>query len=36
VRMPQGPLKQVGEFPIEIVLHTDVTVTITVAVIGEQ
>jgi large subunit ribosomal protein L9 len=36
VRMPQGPLKQVGEFPIQLVLHTDVTVTITVAVIGEQ
>src|ERR1051326_8657884 len=36
VRMSQGPLKQVGEFPIQIVLHTDVTVTITVAVIGEQ
>jgi large subunit ribosomal protein L9 len=36
VRMPQGPLKQVGEFPIEIGLHTDVTVTITVAVVGEQ
>ena len=34
--MPQGPLKQVGEVPIQIVLHTDVTVTITVAVIGEQ
>ena len=36
VRMPQGPLKQVGEFPMEVVLHTDVTVTITVAVVGEQ
>ena len=36
VRMSQGPLKQVGEFPIQVVLHTDVTVTITVAVIGEQ
>ena len=36
VRMPQGPLKQVGEFPIQIALHTDVTVTITVTVIGEQ
>jgi large subunit ribosomal protein L9 len=36
VRMPQGPLKQVGEFPIQIALHTDVTVTITVAVLGEQ
>jgi large subunit ribosomal protein L9 len=36
VRMPQGPLKQVGEFPIQISLHTDVTATITVVVIGEQ
>ncbi len=36
VRMPQGPLKQVGEFPIEVSLHTDVTATVTVAVIGEQ
>ena len=36
VRMPQGPLKQVGEFPIQIALHTDVTSTITVVVIGEQ
>ena len=36
VRMPQGPLKQVGEFPIQIALHTDVTATITVVVIGEQ
>ena len=36
VRMPQGPLKQVGEFPIEVALHTDVTATIKVAVLGEQ
>jgi large subunit ribosomal protein L9 len=36
VRMPQGPLKQVGEYPLQIVLHTDVTVTITVSVLGEQ
>jgi large subunit ribosomal protein L9 len=34
--MPQGPLKQVGEYPLQIVLHTDVSVTITVSVIGEQ
>ena len=34
--MPQGPLKQVGEFPIEVALHTDVTATIKVAVLGEQ
>ncbi|HEU4352043.1 MAG TPA: 50S ribosomal protein L9 [Burkholderiales bacterium] len=36
IRMPQGPLKQVGDFPIQIALHTDVAVTITVSVLGEQ
>ena len=36
VRMPQGPLKQVGEYPLQVALHTDVTVTINVSVIGEQ
>ncbi len=36
IRMPRGPLKQVGEYPMQIALHTDVTATITVAVIGEQ
>lgn len=36
VRMPQGPLKNVGEHPLKIALHTDVVVTITVAVVGEQ
>ena len=36
IRMPQGPLKQVGDVPIEIALHTDVTATITVSVLGEQ
>jgi large subunit ribosomal protein L9 len=36
IRMPQGPLKQVGDSPIEIALHTDVTATVTVSVLGEQ
>ena len=36
IRMPQGPLKQVGDYPIQIALHTDVTATITVSVLGEQ
>jgi len=36
IRMPQGPLKQVGNVPIEIALHTDVTATVTVSVLGEQ
>ena len=35
VRMPEGALKQVGEYPIQIALHTDVVVTITISVIGE-
>jgi len=35
VRMPQGPLKQVGDFPITLDLHADVTATITVSVLGE-
>ncbi|MGH8721276.1 MAG: 50S ribosomal protein L9 [Burkholderiales bacterium] len=36
VRMPAGPLKQVGEFPIQLQLHTDVIVTVNVAVLGES
>jgi large subunit ribosomal protein L9 len=36
IRMPQGPLKQVGDYQIQIALHTDVAVTITVSVLGEQ
>ena len=35
VRMPQGPLKQIGDYPITLDLHADVTVTITVSVLGE-
>lgn len=36
IRMPAGPLKQVGDHPIAISLHPDVTVTITVSVLGES
>ena len=35
VRMPSGPLKQVGEYPVAVVLHTDVTANVTVNVVGE-
>jgi large subunit ribosomal protein L9 len=35
VRMPAGPLKQVGDYPIQIALHGDVMATITVSVLGE-
>ena len=36
VRMPQGPLKTVGDHTIAVALHTDVVVDVTVAVLGEQ
>ncbi len=36
VRMPNGPLKTVGEHPVSVALHTDVVVEINVAVVGEQ
>ena len=36
VRLPQGPLKLVGDAQIEIALHTDVLATVTVSVLGEQ
>jgi large subunit ribosomal protein L9 len=35
VRMPAGPIKQVGDTQLQIALHTDVVVTITVSVLGE-
>jgi large subunit ribosomal protein L9 len=35
IRMPQGPLKQIGDHPIKIALHADVVVTVTVSVLGE-
>ena len=35
VRMPQGPLKNIGEHPLKVALHTDVVVTVTVTVIPE-
>jgi large subunit ribosomal protein L9 len=36
VRLPEGPLKLVGEHAVQISLHTDVLVDVTVAVIGEH
>jgi len=36
IRMPAGPLKTVGETSLEVVLHSDVVATITVAVVVEQ
>ncbi|MEW6313477.1 MAG: 50S ribosomal protein L9 [Pseudomonadota bacterium] len=36
IRLPQGPLKMIGDYPVEVGLHTDVTVHITVSVLGEH
>ena len=36
VRMPAGPIKQVGEYHIQVQLHTDVVVTVNISVLGEQ
>lgn len=36
VRMPQGPLKMVGDYPVQVSLHTDVSVDVTVSVLGEH
>jgi large subunit ribosomal protein L9 len=35
VRMPHGPLKAVGEFPVSVAVHHDVVVDISVVVVGE-
>ena len=35
IRMPAGPLKQVGDHPITVQLHTDVLAHITVTVLGD-
>ncbi len=36
VRLPQGPLKLVGDEHVQIALHSDVVVSVTVSVLGEQ
>ena len=36
VRLPEGPLKMVGDHPVQISLHTDVLVDVTVSVLGEH
>jgi large subunit ribosomal protein L9 len=35
VRLPNGPLKTVGEFPVGVAAHTDVVVEISVQVVAE-
>ncbi|MGE5469368.1 MAG: 50S ribosomal protein L9 [Bacteroidota bacterium] len=35
IRLPEGPLKTIGEFPLDVALHTDVLANITVVVAAE-
>ncbi len=36
VRLPEGPFKAIGEYPVTLALHHDVTASIMVVVKGEQ
>jgi len=36
VRLPQGPLKIVGDHGVQVSLHTDVLIDVTVSVLGEH
>jgi large subunit ribosomal protein L9 len=36
VRLPEGPFKMIGDYPIVLSLHTDVLANITVSVLGEH
>ena len=36
IRLPQGPLKAIGDHQVAVALHGDVVVHITVSVLGEQ
>ncbi|WP_066270074.1 50S ribosomal protein L9 [Hydrogenophaga palleronii] len=36
VRLPNGPLKNVGDYTVSVNLHTDVTVDVNVSVLGES
>ena len=35
IRLPGGPLKHVGDHPVTVQLHTDVTAHVTVGVLGD-
>ena len=36
IRLPQGPLKMIGDAQVQIALHSDVVASITVSVMGEH
>jgi len=36
IRLPDGPFKTLGEYPVVLALHADITANITVVVTGQQ
>ena len=36
IRMPEGPVQELGEFPVGVHLHPEVNVQITIRVVGEE
>jgi large subunit ribosomal protein L9 len=36
IRLPHGPFKQIGDYPLTLALHTDVVASITISVLGES
>jgi large subunit ribosomal protein L9 len=36
VRLPNGPIKMIGDHPVQVALHTDVLVDVIVSVLGEH
>ncbi len=36
VRMPNGPIRSIGEHQVQLHLHTDVNVTLTVTIVAEE
>ncbi len=36
IRMPDGPVQELGEFPVGVHLHPEVNVEITIRVVGEE
>lgn len=36
IRLPEGPFKTLGEYPVVLALHSDITANITVVVTGQQ
>ncbi|WIM05991.1 MAG: 50S ribosomal protein L9 [Candidatus Nitricoxidivorans perseverans] len=36
IHLPEGPMKQIGDMAVQVVLHHDVVATVTVSIVAEQ